>query len=113
MTLDILLIRASVSRAEQRRWFSSCDLVQHTLYVGDTGDCGVIARCYQNRLRGVLPELVIVFQPQAASAEKPRVPSWVKKSAVKKYIEHHDLSRCKRRVLGWIALGDVDTSDRG
>ncbi len=92
MNLDSFLARVGVDRAEAQRWFSSCTLALNTLYVADIDDFGTITRCYTERLRAVLPGLSIVFRPAAsATSEKPKVPSYIKKSAEKDYIAHHDL----------------------
>jgi len=87
MTLDGLLARIGVGRGEAARFFSSCTLALNTLYVGDVDDFGVIQRCYQDRLRGVVPGLSITFKPHVASPSD--VPSYIKKSQRGNYVKHH------------------------
>ncbi len=72
VTLGVLLVRAGLAKWECRLWFSSATLANaSTLYVADLDDHNTIERCWMPRLREVLPNLQLVFQPRAPEPAQP------------------------------------------
>lgn len=83
MTLQTLLDRCGVDRANRLRWFCSATLVGQTLLVSDIDEFATVERCWLPELRRVMPTLSVTFAPSSKPAPlelKPKPSLWKKGS---------------------------------